>query len=232
MHDQSDVRKMYTFGLRENKNGNYGVWSKDELLAGFRYFYELNGRFPTAHEIDAFKYLPSSRSIQRTYGGLVKLRSELLPTETANFTKGSQRSLTAKRTFANGRTYEREFYEYLTNQFEEIAVHEHKLIRPGDVSCDFFIYLTENSGAVVDIFYAESMLNLVNIVNIKLRRYKLITPETYLVAVGNEVLTQGAIDAKVRNRLIPLPAHIHVVSESHFKSAIIPMLRSLGRFTI
>jgi hypothetical protein len=223
---------MYNSALRENKNGSQEAWSKDELLAGLHHFYQLNGRFPTAHEIDAFKYLPSSRSIQRAYGGLVKLRSELLPTEIANFTKGAYRSLTAKRTFANGRAYEREFYGYLIGQFKEIAVHEHKLIRPGDVSCDFFIYMSDSSGVVVDIFYAESVLNLVNVVNIKLKRYQLINQETFLVVVGNDSITQDLIDLKSQNRQLPLPPHIHVVSETYFKSEVVPNLKPRSAFGI
>jgi hypothetical protein len=153
--------------LRKTRPGFQEVWSKDEILAGLHYFYELHTAFPTAHEIDAFEYLPSSRSIQRSYGGLVKLRSELLPKEIANYTKGSQRSAKAKRANADGRLYEAQFFEYLTGHFKEIAVHEHKLIRPGDVNCDFFVYLNETKGIVIDIFYAASILNFINIINIK-----------------------------------------------------------------
>lgn len=227
-----DVRKMYVKDLRINKAGNKRSWTNEELLAGFHKFYEEYGHFPTAHEIEAYQYLPSSRSIQRSYGGLVKLRSSLLPSEISNFTKGIRRSAIAKRTFANGRMYEKKFYEYLIEHFQEIAVHEHKLIRPGDVSCDFYVYITPCKGLVIDVFYAESLPNLVNIVNIKLKRYKLIQPETYLVLVGNEEITQTMIDAKVANRQVPLPAHIYLVSEEHFKLAIMPELQRYSDYSL
>jgi hypothetical protein len=226
------VRKMYSGTLRHNKPGNQAVWSEDELLAGLHHFYELHGSFPKAHEIDTFEYLPSSRSIQRTHGGLVKLRSKLLPMEIADHTKGIHRSEVAKRTFAQGRDYEKLFFEYLLNYFEEIAVHEHKLIRPGNVNSDFFIYLSKNTGIVIDIFYANSVINLVNVVNLKLKRYALIQPETYLVVVGNEEISQEAIQIKVENRKIPLPKHVHIASEMYFKDVIVPMLRTRSDYSL
>jgi hypothetical protein len=215
-----------TSRLRKNKLGSQPPWSKEELLAGLEYFFELNRRFPTAHEIDSFEYLPSSRSIQRSYGGLVKLRSELLPLEISNYTRGEYRSERAKRTYANGRDYERQFYELLLTKFEEIAVHEHKLIRPGDVSSDFFVYLKPDKGVVIDVFYADSIINLINVVNIKLKRYVLVTPETYLILVGNNQITQEEIDIKNANRRLTLPSHIYVITEEFFCESVLPDLES------
>ncbi|MCA9342635.1 hypothetical protein KC950_01320 [Candidatus Saccharibacteria bacterium] len=54
-------------------------WTKDELRAGFEKFKNINGRYPTSHEIDSFPYLPSARSIQRTFGGLVEIRQQVIP---------------------------------------------------------------------------------------------------------------------------------------------------------
>ncbi len=196
------------------------VWTKDQIKAGFLSFYALHGRYPTSHEIDAYPHLPSARSLQRSFGGLVAVRKELFPQEISNYTLGTHRSAVAKKTFHQGRDYEIAFYKYLTGVFQDIAVHEHKVIRPGNVSCDFYVYLNENEGIVIDIFYADSIINLINVVNIKLRRYALISPPTYLVVVGNEAITQSEIDKKMSNRKTPLPEHISVVSEHHFKAIV------------
>lgn len=222
---------MFDVNLRRNKAGNRSLWSNNELLAGFNHYYGLFGHFPSAHEIDTFEYLPSSRSIQRSYGGLVKLRSELLPAEVSNYTKGEHRSSVAKRMYKNGRAYEKDFYEFLITNFYEIAVHEHKLVRPGDVSSDFFIYMTETTGVVIDIFFAASIINLVNVVNIKLKRYILIKQPTYLVIVGNDSITQDMINARVRNRQAPLPEHISIYTEIYFKSDVIPALRQKSEYS-
>lgn len=216
--------------LRRYAVGFQQPWAKKELLAGLQHFQRLHGRFPTAQEIDSFPYLPSSRSIQRAYGGLVALRKELLPQEIANYTTGVHRSEKAHIAYTNSRNYEDTFYKYLIDNFAEIAVHEHKVIRPGSVSSDFYIYLSPNTGIVVDIFYADSLRNLVNVVNIKLKRYVLISQETYLVVVGNEAIDAGELVAKMGNKKHPLPRHISVLTEHEFKALVIPELKARSTY--
>lgn len=216
--------------LRKAAKG-YNAWTKAELQAGFAYFKEQHGRYPTSHEIDNFPYLPSARSIQRSFGGLVALRRELFPDEVDNFTKGKHRSDVAKKTFANGRDLEELFYDYLITHFEPIAVHEQKIIRPGNVRSDYFVYLNDETGIVIDVFYAESIINLVNVVNIKIKRYSLITQPTFLVSVGNPRITQEEIAKKVQNRRVPLPVHIRIVSEDFFKAKYVPQLKLRSNFT-
>lgn len=222
MYEQADLRK--------NKVGNQSPWTDGELLAGFSRYFELYGKYPSAHEVDTFEYLPSSRSIQRSYGGLQQLRKRLIPDGIENYTKGEYRKAVASQTFATGRALEALFYGYLTTIFKEVAIHEHKLIRPGDVSCDFYIYTSEHEGVITDVFYADNIINLVNIINIKLKRYVLVDEETYLIVVGNESIDQKMVDSKTYNRQKPLPSHIHVVTEQHFKDSIIPTIRMKSGF--
>lgn len=196
------------------------------------YFKEIHGRFPTSHDIDAFDYLPSSRSIQRNYGGLVNLRRKLIPDETSDFTRGNTRSAVARSSMRNGQEFESAFYAVLSSYFAEISVHEHKVIRPGNVNCDFYLYLTKSSGVVIDIFYSGSIRNLTNIINIKLKRYVLVAEPTYLVVVGNSEISQQDIDAKMKNRKEPLPSHIEVVTESYFTEYIIPYLRNNSDYAL
>lgn len=217
--------------LRKATSGTQSQWTKDQLRAGFNHFKETYNRYPTAHEIDTFSYLPSARSIQRAFGGLVNVRKELFPEEISNFTTGTHRSGVAKRTNENGKVLEEQFYNYLVGEFSEIAVHEHKVIRPGHVNCDFYIYLDQETGVVIDIFYAKSIINLINVVNLKLKRYSLIVPETYLVVVGNDTITQPAIDIKIQNRKIPIPTHINLASEDFFKKEIVPRIKKRSEFT-
>jgi hypothetical protein len=226
-----DVRKMFSKNLRIQSSGNQASWSNDELIAGFLYYKQLHGHFPTAHQIDEFAHLPSSRSIQRARGGLVGLRSELFPDETANHTRGEVRSQRAQNINATNKTAEARFYLFLIGLFEEISVHEHKVIRPGDVSCDFYIYLTPKSGIAIDIFYADSVKNMLNIINIKLKRYELIRDETYLVIVGNESITTETVDLKLLGRKSEIPKHITIATEQVFRSVIIPKLLDRSNYT-
>lgn len=218
--------------LRRNKNGYQSPWTSEQLSAGLEYFKELHGRYPTAHDVDAFDYLPSSRSIQRSYGGLVSLRKILLPNEVTDFTRGAHRSSAAREAIKNSQKFELGFYNVLTKNFAEIAIHEHKVIRPGGVNCDFYIYLKKDSGVVIDIFYAESLKNLVAIVNIKLKRYVLVKQPTYLVIVGNTQIEQSDIDEKVRNRKGALPSHIQLQSEKYFFETTLPFLISKSDYAL
>ena len=218
--------------LRKNKPGYQNVWSNDELLAGLNHFKELHGHYPSSHEVDDFPYLPSARSIQRTHGGLVGLRRELLPLENGNLTKGKYRSAVAKNMNKNGRDYETKFYGELVKHFEEISIHEHKVMRPGGVSCDFFIYLAEDDGVVVDIFYANSIKNLINVINIKLKRYVLINKKTYLVVVGNPNIDDEQLLKKMENRRSSLPDHVVVATEKYFFEQIVPKLQSSSRYAL
>lgn len=227
-----DVRKMFNKSLRSTKSGNQEAWTEDQLLAGFEKFREQYDRLPTAHEIDKFDYLPSSRSIQRSFGGLQKLRQKLLPNDIDNYTKGKYRSIVASNTYAKGRQFEEEFYDYLITQFLEMSVHEHKVIRPGQVNSDFYIYLYGNKGVVIDIFYADSIINLVNVVNIKLKRYKLIDKETYLVVVGNPSIKSSDLKVKINNRRDVIPSHITVITEEEFKSITVPSLKLISDYAL
>ena len=216
--------------LRKNKPGHQSAWTDEELLQGFSYFYKLEGHFPTADEIDNFPYLPSSRSIQRTHGGLVNLRKRLMPTEHHDFTTGAYRSDKAREGDRRARDYEEEFYNFLNTHFHEIAIHEHKIIRPGNVASDFFIYLDDDTGIVIDLFYAQNIRRLGKSVQIKLKRYAPLPFEIYFVAVGNPAITNQQIDERMQNRSTSLPSHIKVVNEQSFKDSIVKSLKNHSKF--
>jgi hypothetical protein len=216
--------------LRKNSPGYQDSWTEEEVRAGLRHFYELHRRYPTAHEIDDFEYLPSSRSIQRSFGGLVALRGKLMPGEVSNFTSGEYRRSKAREADLRARGYEEEFYKFLTANFFEIAIHEHRIIRPGGIASDFFVYLTELSGIVIDLFYAQDIRSLANIVNIKLKRYEALPYPTYFVLVGNPTIGDDLIKRKMANRTLALPAHIKVTTEGEFKRSIVEELRRQSKY--
>jgi hypothetical protein len=99
-----------------------------------------------------------------------------------------------------------------------MRIHEHKVIRPGDVSCDFFIYTSDTEGVVLDLFYAADLINVSNIINIKYKKYLGVKFSVLFIVVGNEKISQSAIDNMVKNRKISLPAFMKVVNESEFKA--------------
>ncbi|HCM51514.1 TPA: hypothetical protein DIS56_00020 [Candidatus Saccharibacteria bacterium] len=218
--------------LRASKSGHQTNWTKEEVLAGLTHFFKIYRRYPTAREIDIFEYLPSSRSIQRQFGGLVVLRKELIPDSHSNFTQGSYRSEIASKTYKRATLYEEEFYNFLLQHFQPLAVHEHKIIRPGNVSSDYFIYLNEEIGVVIDLFYAKDRFSLGGVINIKLKRYSKLPFNTYFVLVGNGNLTFQEVADTIARRKIALPTNILIDSEQHFKESTIFEIKQQSIFSI
>ncbi|MDP3935272.1 MAG: hypothetical protein Q8Q46_03600 [Candidatus Giovannonibacteria bacterium] len=92
------------------------TWTKNKIKEGFDKFYQEHGRYPTALEIDAYVGLPSSRQMQRRFGGLPKLRQEL-NLDTLDFTKGSVRSQTAQYIGKRGLDFEKVVRKILVDKF-------------------------------------------------------------------------------------------------------------------
>jgi hypothetical protein len=217
--------------LRISKSGAQQNWTKEEVLAGLNHFYKLYSRYPTAHEIDTFEFLPSSRSIQRQFGGLVVLRKELIPRSHSNYTQGSYRSSMASKTYKRAAKYEEEFYQFLCVHFDPIAIHEHKIIRPGNVASDYFIYFSANKGIVIDLFYAQDMHSLGGVVNIKLKRYSSLPFKTIFILVGNELIDIDTIRKYLSRRKVPIPFNILVDTENNFKVSTINQLKALSIYS-
>jgi hypothetical protein len=126
----------------------------------------------------------------------------------------------AKDGMDRAQIYEEEFLRYLQSQFDEIRIHEHKIIRPGNTACDFFIYETKNTGVVIDLFYAKDIYSLARIIHIKYLKYKDVISNIFFVLVGNNTIEQKEIDKIVENRKIELPEKIKVLTEEEFKGNI------------
>lgn len=194
-------------------------WSDQKIKEGLERFYQETGRHPTAREFDHCAYLPSARLIQQRYrGGLPEFRKLFLPNTLTDFTKGNIRSLVAKNSIQRSYEYEERFYNFLIETIPEQLVHEQKRLRPGNIACDFFIYTSEKTGLALDLFYADELFNLINIINIKLKRYIGLprTQQIYFISVSNPKIVQEKINTWVRNRKIELPENIHVSTEEEF----------------
>ncbi len=107
---------------------------------------------------------------------------------------------------------------------------QHKIVRPGNVASDFFLYLNEKTGVVIDLFYAQDRFSLMGIINYKLKRYSPLPYEIYFVLVGNENITQVDIEKKLLNMKNPLPKNIFIDTEANFKSSTIYDLKKRSKY--
>jgi hypothetical protein len=172
-------------------------WSTANLKVAFDRFIAENGRLPTAPEVDKTDYLPSSRLIQRRFGGLRSLREQLGYDDT-DFGKGKHRSGMAKTLTVRGIEAEQELEQILVDYFGEPYVHTQKHYGANKNRIDFLVYtVTKTFG--IDVFTTETRQDLQKNVAIKVNKY-LDYPSSlplYFVAVSTE-LTSDEIEAAAK----------------------------------
>lgn len=189
-------------------------WSLERIKAGFEEFYRVEGRYPTALEIDAFDKLPSSRQLQRSYGGLVKVR-QLIGLSDTNLSVGKNRERIATKINRRAGYLERDMEKALVGHFGEPFVHvEKRFGKTGKQRLDFFVYHKGGTFGV-DVFYAESLGSFKGGVNIKGLAYKDYDGQLFLVCL-NPSITHGAIDKFVSNKKNSLRTNIRVMNVGDF----------------
>ncbi len=192
-------------------------WNLESIKIGLERFKNEFGRYPSTLDFDKVDYLPSSRMIQRNFGGIVNLKRELKLDGVLDYTKGEYRSGVASKLYKDAVKYEEDFYNYLISVVEEIRVHEHKILRPGHICCDFFVYTKASGGIAIDIFYAQDLQSFARVIGNKFRRYCQLPHDIYFVLVGNHSIGQEDIDSLMKNRKIKITPNIKIKNELEFK---------------
>jgi hypothetical protein len=188
------------------------VWTDEKIKAGFDTFRKAHDRLPRAHEIDALPYLPSSRAIQKRFGGLAALRERLGYTDT-HFGTGAHRSEIAHLVGPRGRQLEIELEAQLQTRFGERSVHTEKVFH-GKQRVDFYVYtLSGNFGA--DIFFPATVRTMQNNINIKMKKYQYFTEPLYLV-VANPDISQRELNTYARSRKEPFGEQTELVTLNKF----------------
>lgn len=188
--------------LRAQKSGNQEPWKLEELRAGLENFYTKHNRYPTAPEVDAHPYLPSARTIERSFGGLVELRKVLGLNTQSDFREGVHSSARARKINKRAHTVEQDVYAFLENRFGKQFVHsEFFFLDDKRTRADFFIYDSE-SGFCVDVFYPSDKRNLIGCLNSKLAKYQGPEMNQYPVIFlqMNKELDQELLDAVIKNK--------------------------------
>lgn len=205
--------------LRIQKPGNQPPWKDEELRAGLENFYTKHGRYPTAPEVDAHPYLPSARTIERRFGGLVELRKSLGLDTQSDFREGAHSSARAHKINTRAHMIEQDVYEYLKGRFGKQFVHrEYFFLDDKRTRADFFVY-DSTSGFCVDVFYPSDRRNLIGCLNSKLAKYQGPQMNQYPVIFlqMNKELDQELLDAVIKNKKKKLSSGHHLYSWDSFK---------------
>ena len=205
--------------LRIQKNGWQSPWTLEELKSGLEHFFKEYGHYPTATEVDAYQYLPSARSIERRFGGLVGLRQKLDLGDNHDFRTGAHSSARAYTITARAHSVERDVYDFLVKRFGKQFVHREFFFTDDHrTRADFFVY-DSGKGFCVDVFYPGSVRNLTGCLNIKLKKYTGTTsvldyPVIFLQM--NKDIPQERLEALLKSKTRPLGSNQYLMAWGTF----------------
>ncbi|MEK7185014.1 MAG: hypothetical protein AAB726_00100 [Patescibacteria group bacterium] len=158
--------------LRKQKDGKQKPWTIENLKSGLEHFYNEHQRYPTAPEVDKYPYLPSARSIERRFGGLVALRTKLKLKSQTDFRSGAHSSARANKINHRAHIVEDKVYKFLITKFKKEFVHREFFFTDDKrTRADFFVY-DQKGGFCVDVFYPSDRRNLAGCLNSKLDKYE------------------------------------------------------------
>lgn len=206
--------------LRTQKRGNQKPWTLEELSLGLQHFYNEHKRYPTASEVDTYPYLPSARSIERRFGGLVELRRQLKLETQFDFRNGKHSAERASKINRRAHNVELVVYEFLQNIFGKEFVHrEYFFTDDRRTRADFFVYDTKK-GFCVDVFYPSDRRNLIGCLNSKLLKYHSEYMRQYPVIFlqMNEGIPQETLDVVVQNKKKNLSDGQYLMSWNTFQN--------------
>lgn len=195
-------------------------WTLTAIKQGFERFYKEKGIYPTSHEIDDCSYLPSSRQIQRVFGGLPKLRKSLSLDCPADFTKGDHSSLRAESIGARAHIWEKTIHNYLIEKFGDPFVHrEYFFSDDRRIRADFFVH-NKNGNFFVDVFYPKDRRTLIGCLNSKIRTYPhhfLEKEYPMIFLMVNEEISDHDLRSVIDNKKNKLSPYQHLMNFRLFK---------------
>lgn len=185
------------------------------IKLGLERFYRENNHYPIAPEIDKCSYLPSSRQIQRKFGGLPAIRKQL-GFKDLDYSKGVFRSKMASSTNILSSASEGNVRDFLNKEYGELCIHEEKKYGKGKNRVDFFIYAKTNFG--VEVFNTYTLRNLAKNMNIKLKKFYDYKFYLYFVVTGED-FNQTSIDRLInRKKHLPLLKNMKCYCFETFKN--------------
>lgn len=187
---------------KQIKGYSKNPWTLDELRKGLEDYYEKYGCYPSATEIDSFPHLPSSRSIQRRFGGVIEVRKTLRLNTQTDLRTGEHSSKRAHTINDRAHKIESDVYLFLKNKFGEEFVHrEYFFSDDKRTRADFFIY-DKTRGFCVDVFYPKDRKNLTGCLNSKLKKYttQLMRQYPVIFLQMNRELSDSVLSDLVKNK--------------------------------
>ncbi len=202
------------------KKGTNIKWTLEKIKEGFEAFYKENGRYPTTPEVDRYAKLPSARQIQRSFGGLPAIRKQLNLAGPHDFTKGEYSTQRANMISQRAHKVEKEVYIYLSKIFGSPFVHREFFFNDDRrTRTDFYVYCAAGERFSVDVFYPNSLINLNNCLNSKLKTYKGLTLDYPIIfLMMNDSIPENMIESMLGNKKSKLAKNQSVMTFRQFQN--------------
>ncbi len=184
------------------KTGSQEPWKLEELRAGLENFNAKHGHYPTAPEIDTHPYLPSARTIERKFGGVIGLRKTLGLNTQSDMREGAHSSNRASTINAQAREVKKEVLTYLSKLYGGQSIHSNfSFTDDKRTQVDFFVQ-DGSGGFCVDVLYPSDRRNLIGCLNSKITKYKGLQMNQYPVIFLqiNKDIDQLILDSVIKNK--------------------------------
>lgn len=199
---------------------NKSRWTLESIKKGLESFHAEYDRYPTSVEIDRYAKLPSSRQIQRMFGGLPALRKQLnLKGQPEDFTKGEYSSHRARMIGERAHLVEKEVYTYLVKLFGEPFIHREYFFTDDKRNrTDFYVY-HKGGNFSVDVFYPKDKRCLTGCLNSKLKNYSANYQFKYPVIflMMNDEIGEDVIRNIIERKVKKLCSHQSLMTFGQFK---------------
>lgn len=199
----------------------YGM-NKDVLLEKIRESFEKfklnNGRYPVSHEIvTGTQYrFPSTKTIERKFGGVKKLR-ELLGLEVTDYTSGDYRSKMVREVLLpRSLESEGEFYKKLLKLVPRTSIHQQESYSFNIKVLSDFILDLPKSRVGVDVFYANSYLSMSGCLADKQRKLRKISDTKVFLVSVSENISDEDVARYIERRKTPLNENITIMTGGTF----------------
>lgn len=196
-------------------------WTLENVLEGFKHFHKLHGRWPIHQDLLNCDYLPTTKTLQRKFGGIVEIR-KALGIDNPHFNSGKTRSDRSHILWERSFHSEEEIYLKLVALFHEPFVHNQGRIQLEEGKsgrADFIVYYQKGK-FLVDVFFPDSeYIRFMNNCVQKSRTYQNINNLIFCV-VSNPKITALDIEKYTSHVKNVINKNIRFLTEQNFLQVI------------
>jgi hypothetical protein len=201
--------------------------TKETIIQNINRYYQQHGTYPNSKDFNNCPYLPSARHIQRLWGGILALKTELGLTDN-DARRGTQRSQVVKVINTRNNKIEKNFNKELFSIIDRKLVH--RPFAPFDdskVNIDYVVFHpTEKVAIGFELFYPSYKESFYGCLGIKQKKKQILDRLTdhqtkFYYVVTNPKIKPEEIQEWLKTKKTPLVADgvIHI-------SEVIPLLKS------